>query len=438
MGTALRIPAPAGFPGGVRRPGTDFSPSSGFRGGGEIPLGANDDYPFLHEDRLARRFGRRAVADATERLAAREALRFGGRLATRAIPWIGEALLAYDVYQWVREIVTRTVTDGHPFDPDLAGWVKTQGPYEGFGWVFDGTGDNWFADPSGTFGAWPEGTAFPITTDIGASPAGAGDATVLRRVSLGVYPWPGHWWNPSGEWARDPESVDPTQRASTSVEHVPQTSIVPRGQEVSAPAWRDLPFWEPNPNFSPHERTDKGPKPEAEAEPDLPVGYTPSAEYQPGKPPVVRPDAPPTPREPPGPGEKERKVQVKVGGAAAKIINFATESLDLINALYDALPYEFRPGYYKLHGKGGKVFYKKRWNASQWQRMKALYEHWDKVNVPDALKNVLWNDLMDRAFGKWGQLSRKARQKLGDRYPGQGFQLGPWDNVMSDLHIPSG
>lgn len=150
-------------------------------------------------------------------------------------------------------------------------------------------------------------------------------------------------------------------------------------------------------------------------------GTKPKVDWKPG-----------TPPKPPGKGEKEKKTFLTVNGVPAKVIGFVTESLDFINALYDALPAEFRPGYYRLHYRDKntgeiKYYYKRRWRASQWQRMKALYEHWDHIDVKQAFKNLINEGIEDRF---WGTFSRyMAQGALRSGIP-RGLEIGPWDDGM--------
>lgn len=115
---------------------------------------------------------------------------------------------------------------------------------------------------------------------------------------------------------------------------------------------------------------------------------------------------------PPAAGTKERKVIANV--AARSLVglaaNFLTEGADAIEAIHDALPPEAKSGWYHLHGKGGKMYWKKRRKVSPQVMLRDLYRHWDKVDVSDALKNLAKNEVEDRLIGKAGRAQQKASQ----------------------------
>lgn len=109
-------------------------------------------------------------------------------------------------------------------------------------------------------------------------------------------------------------------------------------------------------------------------------------------------------------GVKERKVRVAGYAAVNLFIGSATELLDALNAIYKALPKNLRP----------------RRFVSQRERLEILYENWDKVNVVQAVKNLVYNELQDRLFGAMGNATKQASANL--RPHGElpiGFQAGP-------------
>lgn len=94
---------------------------------------------------------------------------------------------------------------------------------------------------------------------------------------------------------------------------------------------------------------------------------------------------------PPGKREKERKSIVRKGAAVVLRGGYAvTEGIDFIEAIHDgvagmpaALPQQYQAG------KG----------ATPWDKAQAIYEHWDKVDLEQALLNLAVNQVIDLAVG---------------------------------------
>jgi hypothetical protein len=172
--------------------------------------------------------------------------------------------------------------------------------------------------------------------------------------------------------------------------------------------------------------------------PTIVIGTPPGLGVAPGVEPG--PSATPTPN--PGPqvrtaprnNEQERKIRVKRGKiiqALALGSGFATEFLDFSNVLYDALPKSCKPGYYRLHGKGGKTFYKRRWRPNQTQRHKALVKCWAEMDMQKAVEGLVKNQLEDAGIGFIGKTARDAFAASGSTRP-LGLQAGPWDTIAQD------
>jgi hypothetical protein len=64
-----------------------------------------------------------------------------------------------------------------------------------------------------------------------------------------------------------------------------------------------------------------------------------------------------------------------------------TEWVEVAFALYDALPDDVKS---RREYRGGGA----------WRRMKAIYDHWDKIDVETAVENVIWNMIEDAAIGR--------------------------------------
>ena len=61
-----------------------------------------------------------------------------------------------------------------------------------------------------------------------------------------------------------------------------------------------------------------------------------------------------------------------------------TETADFVQSLWEALPYQYRELGYSGHMQ---------------DKMEDLYNHWNKVDMVKALKNVASNQLEDYAYG---------------------------------------
>jgi len=119
----------------------------------------------------------------------------------------------------------------------------------------------------------------------------------------------------------------------------------------------------------------------------------------------------------PGRGTKERKMRAAGTYAAVRVASSVTEALDTLNAVYNALPYAYRPRY------PGTSFVLR--NPTPQQKLAALYRNWDKVDLVKAGKYLLVENISDIAFGKIGrdiQRNAKALRLHGDMPIG--FQTG--------------
>lgn len=107
-------------------------------------------------------------------------------------------------------------------------------------------------------------------------------------------------------------------------------------------------------------------------------------------------------------GRTEREGKIKAPKALALALHAiapVTEMFDLIEALYDALPEEYRPRYKDTP-------YEKLFTTPQ-EKFAALYQHFDKVNLYDALQNIASNEIEDRIIGTFGQMGANASINQG-------------------------
>lgn len=116
--------------------------------------------------------------------------------------------------------------------------------------------------------------------------------------------------------------------------------------------------------------------------------------------PNPRPLSPP-PAKPPGKDTKEKKTIMNVasGSFVGRVINAVTETKDVVDAIYDALPYSIRKKY--------------RNNIPAQEKAKIIYANLGKVDMQKAIENLAWNQVEDFAYGKLGKAVGKANRRIG-------------------------
>lgn len=135
------------------------------------------------------------------------------------------------------------------------------------------------------------------------------------------------------------------------------------------------------------------------------IGTRPGREVGPRpNPRPVRPQPPPT-------KTKERKFAIAVGGIWAQGINFATESLDLIQALYDSLPQWLRNKLWKEHGGF----------MNPYDKSLAVLTYFHLIDGEKLIFNLLDMNSEDQTYGKIGGHVKNANRNL---IGGGGIQLG--------------
>jgi len=154
----------------------------------------------------------------------------------------------------------------------------------------------------------------------------------------------------------------------------------------------------------------------------LPVRAISPAPYPNGI--VVRPNAPvqaapPHVRRPPVRGERERKPGSKVAPIVGRVVSPVTEAADVIQAVYDALPWDVRRDAYRscvaAGGSGRECMTPQR-------KLEVVYDNADKIDIEKAVKNI-GVDIMEDAY--IGELSRRANKNLRDRGWHDNFWRGP-------------
>lgn len=314
------------------------------------------------------------------------------RGAARLIPWVVVPLTLYEIWKLAEDLAGQIDEAGgwtvHP------GWTKCPTP------SCDGTVTHWFWIGLSSCAGFPACPAGQSAVGFPVAP-GTPDAT-RRYLLMGE-----HTHDSAGQprytyhaaWLRDlasnvnyPEYVAPFTRPYFFPAEFPRTS--PRQHPWLNPTVN--PIGAPMPARAPS------------APPYKALPHMPQLPWrQTGPRPAPRLASSPLPR-PPGPGVKERKFAIsKIGGLnLVRFIGAVTESADLGNALYDALPDRYKLPPHSLFR----------------DKMLQLYKHFDKVNVLDAIDNIIHNEIEDRAFGAAGRAGGTAGHNLGLSY---GFGTGP-------------
>lgn len=188
--------------------------------------------------------------------------------------------------------------------------------------------------------------------------------------------------------------------------------------------WHAIPGLRLNPWRAPGEQPERGYSPSPS-----PVGRTewtfhPSMEYNPKlrTRPLPRPRLrPPRFPRPPKAREKEKKVRAFsiAGSAIGKIISGITESGDFVGAVWESIPLRYRAHYFDKEGvmRPIRVGFK--------QKLRDIYENWEKIRLPDLAKNLLLEQAEDFVFGKIGGINAAASQQFGNMTGRPvGFQFG--------------
>lgn len=133
-----------------------------------------------------------------------------------------------------------------------------------------------------------------------------------------------------------------------------------------------------------------------------------------------RPAVASQPKEPPLPKKgNDKKHHVRIGGIWAMtrgILNGVTEGLDLLESIWKALPKSVRNKYPKT--PQGKA--------------QAILNHSGQISWPDAIQNIIENQIEDKIFGSIGKKLGEAGRKRGNVF---GYGTGPWDNGAPRLNI---
>lgn len=408
-----------------------------------LPIPVNDNRPPAQVLPFSKPYA--AIEREVGKKVARSFAGLTAKALLRAIPVIGYGLLAWDLYNLYRMWADRknvpfsfsgpgwTRVSGCPTYPVVAGHRGWNSCISGYAYELNST----FA----TRDTSPYFQGFGGTWRASFRDANLKDGADLQKFHVAdVWQYSAPWSDPNpppAEWnppyvrpprylpnpAVQPAPVSPRPgKPTVPVVPAPHPSIDPFAWPVTYPAPypRALPYWllpyiGPNPWRSPTEQTTRGNGVDNPAPPNELPAEEPSFSIEPDG--SIRPSSHPRARRV-GPKEKERKMKMPMGaGFALRIVNFATEGVDFLDAFYDALPPDK-----KKKTKGGQIMR----NVTPQEKARRLYKNFNDLDIPQALKNLAANQAEDAFYGKIGnklKQASKAAQPHGN-IP-IGFGTGP-------------
>lgn len=380
---------------------------------------------------VEREFGKRLLTDLAEQQLRKSAR----RVLTRFIPILGEVLIARDIGEFFGDVVSQVITypDAHyepgppvgdPVDPSKVyrrGWTHVIPQPSNDPDIYELERPDLYLHPSGSSAVRPQGYSI---ADVWPEPFGE----MAHYVRFSVYGEP-RWYPDDTYLPNDDAQAEPAYEGDVTTHPGPDVYVPgdPVETTVTTPLY-------------------------VEGDATVPARIIPGLgrevghETRPLKPTllpyeipvlVIEPNKPAEPgvhlNVPPGPATKERKV--KMSRAASFLwhaVGHVTEAADAYKAFWDALPDSAKSGYYRIHTKGGRTKYVKRWFPTPDQMAKDLYRHWDKVDMKQALTNVAMNEVQDALIGgvnkrinegfrPWYNLSRRPL----------GITAGPWDKAFT-------
>ena len=111
-------------------------------------------------------------------------------------------------------------------------------------------------------------------------------------------------------------------------------------------------------------------------------------------------------------------MMLTVRGGLRALYDATTETVDVIDALYWALPKWARVA--EMRANGSFVGGLKR--PGVLEKAQAVYRHMGDMNWLAAMGNLVRNEVSDRAFGRIGRFTAQANRKAGRFH---GFAFGP-------------
>lgn len=360
------------------------------------------------------------------RVAAKTARSFAGLTAKgllRLNPWVRAIWTLYDVYQWYQQW---KAAQDVPFSFGGPNWSVFCGsgsgsPYGDWAscqavntsqalfaakdgiipWRHPNT--QWYATfrgPANDHPLFPTikqfRTVLVYRHNVNPGPATAPDYTYIEPYTAPprVLPNPAvRTPSPSGTPVVTPIGVPDLPVVPPQLDPFALPVIAPL-QPYRAVPYRLLPHRQPNPWRSPVEQPTWGPLPMPA--PVVLEQAGPTLVFQGGG---VKVGAPPSlGRHGKGRGVKEAKVKLtRAMAISIHVGGKLTEGVDAVDALYDALPDEVKP-HIGRHVKK---------TVQPHIKAKLVYRHFDKIDVQEAIINLIENEIEDRVIGYFGN---KAKQ----------------------------
>lgn len=374
---------------------------------------------------------------------ARAAVRIAPRLFGRLIPVVGWGFLAYDAYQLYQWLQTESTVGPNPAQWDLVKNCPYELPvYKVCGYDYGQRNPACGID-YGKFGlcstANPNSSGWPSST-LANKLFVYGDLAVDTVRLLKV-------------WQRKPELIGldlPLVTVSEAYVATPVPALVPGTAPLAwpNPAALPVPFEAPLPHEEPSGKPDPAPAPNPARVPDpyvlpqvpWPFVYAPpatsggkpvvppSVEFSPdGSRPIPGPsDAPPDRvrrerkrkgrgRKPPRRGRRRKREEYKTRSKSRIVgllwmgLNWATEGMDFVNAMYDSISDEE----HKLGPRASR--------RQIFEYMMTDFEPWLHVNAALALNNFIDMQAQDVIDSSQGKLSAAASARMGSPI-GLGFR----------------
>lgn len=319
-------------------------------------------------DNLSRE-ARRAVA---RQVLKRSAL----AVVPRLLPGLGLALTAYEIWR----LMNPKMGTGYAVSP-LAG-----------GWVAYGTGctpPNRPTFSGNGYGHYSNNPAPPAIALCQTNQSGLLSYGQIPAASRWKFYGQQHWPFGPGilprydiiQWYNRPGATDPRSLPAAMPIHRPITNITLAPDLLPIKQPMELPEPVPFIGGQVDPRKPNGPGRE--------TGYDTGPSPTQGVGPGLAPRAPPK-----GPNVTEKKVKTtnRIFQLVQTGFHGYTEAVDAIDAVYDALPKQYRP---KATFKDGKWY-----SVTPTQKLEALVRNLDKVDGGEALLNLLKNHFTDEIIGR--------------------------------------
>ncbi len=415
--TALKTRAPsvpAPYRGGAIRPPLPRVQEAGPRPFLDYPMG---DWPYI------RRIKRSGVPRV-----ARQAVKYGG-----AALKLGRLVNRYgDLIRIADQVATELEVSGKKRQmAKLNGWEKcymwSECDLEPTHQQHNSGGC--FGNQPGCFGGQAFGTLYALGTDPGIPPPGQfqviiwsnlPSATATRVSNVAMFQR-GHGTGISEGAPQFLGMAPQTQTiVTTTLETTLDPFILPIGKAATKPlqlGWAQIPRRQKNIDRDPLEQYQRGygttldvrnRKDEvlAKPQPDRMVVEVPVKGPPVSVPPGAVPDH--VASQPPR-GTQEKKLILGASGKVATVINLVTETKDVVEAVYKALPAKRRPKGKTLTPQAKGLL---------------IIKHFKELDPAIAVKELIKNQAEDKLFGKLGKVTGKAN-RAGSKFSRLQITLGP-------------